>query len=65
MIIDGDKLKEDLMNYYGSATPFYPVAFLDVSRVETATSEELLNIALNNNVDLSEYEIKGKIKKYK
>ena len=34
MIIDGDKLKKDLMDYYGSATPFYPAAFLDVSRVE-------------------------------
>ncbi len=65
MIIDGDKLKRDLMDYYGSATPFYPVAFLDVSRVENATPEELLDIANSNNVDLSSYEIKSKIKRYK
>lgn len=65
MIIDGDKLKKDLMDYYGSATPFYPAAFLDVSRVENATPEELLNIANSNNVDLSSYEIKSKVKRYK
>ena len=62
MIIDGDKLREDLMNYYGSATPFYPQAILDVSRVQNATSEELLDIASRNNVDLGSYEIKSKIK---
>ncbi|MBQ1812976.1 MAG: hypothetical protein II119_03390 [Bacilli bacterium] len=65
MIIDGDKLKRDLMDYYGSATPFYPAAFLDVSRVENATPEELLDIANSNNVDLSSYEIKSKVKRYK
>lgn len=65
MIIDGDKLKRELMDYYGSATPFYPAAFLNVSRVENATPEELLDIANSNNVDLSSYEIKSKVKRYK
>ena len=60
MIIDGDKLREDLMNYYGSATPFYPAAILEVSRVENATPEELLSIAQSNNVNLNNYEIKSK-----
>lgn len=60
MIIDGDKLREDLMNYYGSATPFYPVAIMDVARVQSASPEELLEIANRNNVDLSTYEIKSK-----
>ena len=64
MIIDGDKLKRDLMDYYGSATPFYPVAFLNVSRVD-ATPEELLDIANSNDVDLSSYEIKSKVERYK
>ena len=65
MIIDGDKLKNDLMDYYGSATPFYHAAFLDVSRVENATPEELVNIAISNNIDLSEYELNGSVKSKK
>ncbi len=57
MTIDIDKLREDLINYYGSATPYYPMAIMDISRIESASPEELVNIALENHFDLSEYEV--------
>ncbi len=57
MTIDIDKLREDLINYYGSATPYYPMDIMDISRIESASPEELVNIALENHFDLSEYEV--------
>lgn len=43
------------MNYYGSAVPTYPAAIMNVIEVQNATDEEVLNIAINNNVDLNDY----------
>ncbi len=57
MTIDVDKLREDLINYYGSAIPYYPQAIMDISRIEKASPEELVNIALENGYDLEEYNV--------
>lgn len=57
MTIDVDKLRQDLIDYYGSATPYYPQAIMDISRIENASPEELVNIALENNFDLEEYDV--------
>ena len=57
IIIDIDKLKDDLVNYFGSATPMYPVAFMDVINVEDASPEELVQIAIQNGFDLNDYRV--------
>lgn len=57
IIIDIDKLKDDLVNYFGSATPMYPVAFMDVINVENASPEELVQIAIQNGFDLNDYRV--------
>ena len=57
IIIDIDKLKDDLINYFGSATPMYPVAFMDVINVENASPEELVQIAIQNGFDLNDYRV--------
>lgn len=62
MIIDVDRLREYLTNYYGSAMSYYPVAVMDLTKIESASDEELINIALQNNVNLSNFEIKQKRK---
>ena len=46
--IDYEKLREDLMDYFGSAMMYYPVAVVDLSRVENASEEELIFIAIKN-----------------
>ncbi len=56
MNIDIEKLRDDLENYFGSATPMYPLAYADVIEVQNASPNELLNIAINNGFDLSDYE---------
>ena len=53
--IDIESLREDLINYYGTATSFYPVAYMDLIKVEKATDEELIQIAIKNNMDLNNY----------
>jgi hypothetical protein len=39
---------------------FNPMAIMDLSRVESASDEELVEIALKNNFDLNKY-IKSKV----
>lgn len=53
--IDIESLREDLINYYGTATSFYPIAYMDLIKVEKATDEELIQIAIKNNMDLNNY----------
>lgn len=56
MNIDIEKLRDDLKDYFGSATPIYPIAYVDVIKVQNAIPNELVNIAINNGFDLSDYE---------
>jgi len=57
MSIDYESLRDDLIDYLGAATQFYPIALIDVSNVEKASDDELINIAINNGFNLSDYEI--------
>ena len=57
MNIDYEKLREDLIDYFGSAIGIFQVAIIDVTRVENASNLELLQIAKQNGFDLSEYEL--------
>lgn len=53
--IDIEALRKDLIDYFGSATSMQPFAYADVIRVENATEEELIEIAISNNFDLDNY----------
>jgi hypothetical protein len=57
--IDIEKLRSDLMDYFGTATHFFPAATMDLIKVQNASGEELINIALKNNIDLSKYIVNG------
>ena len=61
--IDIEKLRSDLMDYFGTAMGFFPVVTMDLIKVQNASDEELINIALKNNFDLNKYIINGYIKK--
>lgn len=61
MEINIDKLREDLIDYFGTALyNASPLAIIELSKVETASPQELINIALKNNFDLSEYQTNNK-----
>lgn len=60
--IDYESLRKDLINYFGSATPLFAMSIIDLSKIEYASNYELINIAINNGFDLSEYKLYSKTK---
>lgn len=61
--LDYNKLRSDLINYFGTAMyNASPLAMIELNKVENATPEELIKIALENNFDLSDYQLN--IKKF-
>ena len=55
MNIDIDRLRRDLIDYFGSAMNYNPLAIIELTKVERATPQELINIAISNNIDLDDY----------
>ena len=54
--IDTQRLRKDLMDYYGTAmTGGLPMAVMDLSRVERASDRELIELARKKGVDLRKY----------
>ena len=53
--IDINKLREDLINYFGTAMGMFPMAIMDLNEVYNATDEELITIAIKNNFNLENY----------
>ena len=45
--IDYDKLREDLIDYYGTASyNGFPMAIIELTNVENASNDELINITM-------------------
>lgn len=64
MDIDFERLRNDLLNYFGSAYALgFGIALLDLSRIEIASSDELIQLAVQNGFDLGNYE-RDKVKRY-
>ena len=58
MVIDIDALRRDLIDYYGSAMfSGMHAAMMDLTKVENASPEEVVEIALENHFDLSKYQV--------
>ena len=54
--IDFERLREDLVDYFGSAMfNGFPMAVVDVTQVEIASNEQLIQIAQSNGFDLNNY----------
>ena len=53
--IDIERLRQDLIDYFGSAIPIYPVAIMDVTVVEIASDDKLIEIAKSNGFNLNNY----------
>jgi succinyl-CoA synthetase beta subunit len=54
--IDIDSLRRDLIDYYTSAMFMVsPIALMDVTKVENASDDELIQIAIDNRFDLNKY----------
>ena len=54
--IDTEKLRQDLIDYFTSAMFLAsPVALIDLTDIETANKEELIQIAINEGFNLNNY----------
>ncbi len=51
-----DDLRKELLDYYGTATGPFPAAWGDVLHVERADNEELLELAREAGIDISQFE---------
>ena len=57
MDIDISKLRDDLENYYGSAMfSGFPMAVVELSQVESASPQELVELSQRAGFDLNDYE---------
>ena len=61
MNIDGERLRRDLINYLGTAfyAGFGP-AVVEISEIENATLEQLVEIALKYGFNIEEYKIRNR-----
>ena len=58
-MIDIEKLRNDLINhFYGIAFTISPVAFMDVTEVQEASDERLIEIAISEGFNLEDYKVK-------
>lgn len=57
MTIDVDKLRDALIDYFGTAMQFNQQAVIELGEVENASPERLVEIALANGFDLSDFEV--------
>ena len=54
--IDVESLRRDLIDYFTSAMfAVSPVALVDLTRIENASDEEIVQIAIENRFDLERY----------
>ena len=60
MKIDVDSLREDLINYFGTAMQYNKMAMMDLIKVEKASDEEVVNIAIKNGFNIYDYEIRAR-----
>ncbi len=57
---DFERLRQDLLDFFGTSMMFNPMAMLNVVDVEKADNEKLLHLAQSNGFDLDNYKVKGK-----
>lgn len=56
--INIEKLREDLINYYGTAMyNSSPIALKELIKVEKATATELISIAQKNKINIDDYKV--------
>ena len=56
--MDLEQLRQDLMDHYGTAMHNgFPMAVIDLARVESASDDEILRIAEREGFNMSDYEV--------
>ncbi len=60
MIIDVDALRNDLINYFGTALFYNPNAMMELIEVEKASDEQIVQIAIQKGFDINMYDVNNR-----
>lgn len=60
MTINIEQLRKDLIDYFGTAMQYNPMAMMELEEVRRASAERLIEIAIKNGFDLEKYKVKGR-----
>lgn len=63
MYIDFEKLRYDLIDYFGSGISIYNIALINIIEVENADENKLIQIAKSNGFSLNDYTLESYTKK--
>ena len=53
--IDVEALRNDLIDYFGTAMQYNPVAMMDLIKIENASDEQVVQIAMKNGINIEKY----------
>lgn len=59
-MVDINRLREDLINYFGTAIFYNPMAIMELEEIKKASESKLIEIAIKNGFDLDNYKIRVK-----
>ena len=60
MIIDIQRLREDIKDNYGTAMfNGFPMAVMDLAKIDRMSDQEIVHYALKKNIRLEKYSIQG------
>ncbi len=55
MELDIDRLREDLINYFGTALNYQEYAMVDLVQIDALDEQELITLAIQNGFDIDKY----------
>ena len=61
--IDIERLREDLISYFGTASFYNKPAMMDLIEVEKGSDSKIIDIAVRNGFDLKRYEVEDESNK--
>ncbi len=50
-----EELRKDLIDYFGTAMQYNPVAMMDLVKIENASDEQVVQIAMQNGINIEKY----------
>ncbi len=60
--IDYNKLRRDLIDYYGTGSMYHPEMIILLTKLENCSNQELIAFAISNNINIENYIIDNKIR---
>ena len=50
-----EELRKDLIDYFGTAMQYNPIVMMDLVKIENASDEQVVQIAMQNGINIEKY----------